>query len=271
LKWKVWLPLLALTTMAFVSYQKSQAPPVRQSLLVKTDFVPFIPGEKLVFNLHYGMVNAGQASLEVANTEKRIAGQNHYEIDVKGSSNTFFDPFYKVRDRYESYINDKTILPTVFIRDIQEGSYRKSENYIFVRAKNEVVSGKKTFPVPPDIHDLVSTFYYLRCIDFSKQKPGASFAVTAFFDESLLSTGIRYIGRETIKTHFGQMHCYVLKPILVKGRIFENQDDMTLYVSEDKNQIPVRIQSKVYLDFVRADIQSYQNLKYPLTALEKSK
>ena len=229
--------------------------------------MPFKPGERLDYNLHYGVINAGSASLEVSKKETQIAGQNHFEIDVKGTSNSFFDPFYKVRDGYQSYIDETTMLPSLFMRDVHEGSYARKENYIFIRRKNEVVSGKRTYCVPAGVHDLVSTFYYLRCIDFSKQKIGASFHLTALYNDSLLYTGIIYTGKETISTKFGKMRCYVFHPILVKGRIFKNQEGMILYVSEDKNQIPVRIESKVYLDYVKADLEKYQNLKYPLDAL----
>ncbi len=238
-----------------------------RAALPKIDYVPFQPGEKLTFNLHYGIINAGTAYLEVNKQETDIAGQKHFEIDVNGNSNSFFDPFYKVRDVYQSFIDETTMLPSLFIRDVHEGSYSKKENYIFVRRKNEVVSGKRTYSVPQGINDLVSTFYYLRCIDFSKQKQGAVMNITALFNDSLLETGLAYTGKQTISTKFGKIRCYVFHPILVKGRIFKNQEGMILYVSEDKNQIPIRIESKVYLDYVRADLEKYENLKYPLEAL----
>jgi hypothetical protein len=237
----------------------------------KIDFVPFKAGESLVYNLHYGFIDAGQASLSIGKEEKMIAGKNHFEITVSGKSYPFFDPFYKVRDKYQSYIDESEILPTIYTRDVSEGSYVKKESYIFVRSKNLVVSGTKKIPVPPDIHDLVSTFYNLRCIDFSKQKPGAVFKMEAIFDEKIMQTGIVYDRKETISTKWGKMKCYVFRPILAKGRIFKNQDDMLLYVSEDKNQIPVRIQSKIYLDYVKADLDKYENLKYPLAALVNKK
>jgi len=245
-----------------VSYNKP-------TVLPKIDYIPFKLGEKLTFNLHYGIINAGTATLEVNNAETNIAGKKHFEMDVNGHSNSFFDPFYKVRDSYQSYMDETTMLPSLFIRNVHEGSYSKEENYIFVRRKNEVVSGKRTYTVPVGIQDLVSTFYYLRCIDFSKQKQGGIYHITALFDDSLLQTGLIYGGKQTINTKFGKMRCYVFYPILVKGRIFKNQEGMILYVSEDKNQIPIRIQSKVYLDYVKADLEKYENLKYPLDALVK--
>ena len=255
--------------LIFLSFDKPAASHHTRAVLPKIDNIPFQPGEKLTFNLHYGIINAGTAYLEVNKKETEIAGQKHFEIDVNGNSNSFFDPFYKVRDNYKSFIDESTMLPSLFIRDVHEGSYSKKENYIFVRRKNEVVSGKRIYSVPEGVHDLVSTFYYLRCIDFSKQKIGAVMHITALFDDSLLNTGLVYSGKETISTKFGKIRCYVFHPILVKGRIFKNQEGMILYVSEDKNQIPVRIESKVYLDYVRADLEKYENLKYPLEALEK--
>lgn len=258
-----------LLSSALVPGEKWHILPSPLQSLDKIDNIPFKPGENLVYNLHYGIIDAGEATLAVSKTERKIAGSNHFEIEINGRSDAMFDPFFKVRDNYQSFINETNMLPTVFTRDVQEGKYAKKENYIFVRAKNQVVMGSKKMSVPQNIHDLVSTFYYLRCIDFSKQKSGAAFKMDAIFDESIMHTGIIYSGKETIKTKWGKMRCYVFKPILAKGRIFKNQDDMLLYVSEDRNQIPVRIQSKVYLDYVRADLSKYENLKYPLSALVK--
>jgi len=261
------LIFLFILTAALAPIEKATTFHDKATRMESIDYIPFIPGEYLNFNLHYGIINAGEASLSIGKDEKKIAGHNHFEVNVSGKSYSFFDPFYKVRDKYQSYIDEKTMYPTVFVRDVQEGNFAKKENYIFVRSKNEVISGSKTFTVDPDMHDLVSTFYYIRCIDFSKQKPGTNFEFATFFDEKVMHTGIRYTGKEIISTKFGKMRCYVFKPILVKGRVFKNQDDMLLYVSEDRNQIPVRIQSKIYLDYVKADLESYKNLKYPLTAL----
>ena len=80
--------------------------------------------------------------------------------------------------------------------------------------------------------------------------------------------GVTYIGKKTIETSVGRVRCLVFQPKLIEGRVFVNQSDMKIYVSEDKNQIPVRIESAVYMGTVKADLSSFENLKFPFSALE---
>ena len=119
------------------------------------------------------------------------------------------------------------------------------------------------------MQDIISAFYYLRCIDFSKQKVGAYFPVTAYMDDSLFPLGVQYTGTAVIDLDIGKINCYVFKPKLIKGRIFKDQDDMTLFVSKDKNQIPVRVQSAILVGTVKADLISYSGLKYKFEAKVK--
>jgi hypothetical protein len=234
------------------------------------DYVAFQPGEFLKYDLHFGSIHAGEAILQVFPKLETIAGQQHYHIQITGNSFSIFDAFYKVRDNYESYVNKSTRLPTIFLRNVLEGSYKKREYYIFNRPKNQVVSGKNIFEVPSGVQDLVSAFYYLRCIDFSNVKPGTFVPITTFFDDEIFPLGITFEKRETISTDLGKIKCLVFKPKLIKGRVFKDQSDMTLYVSDDKNQLPVRIKSAVYLGYVKADLKEFRNLKFPFSAMSEN-
>ena len=113
-------------------------------------------------------------------------------------------------------------------------------------------------------------FIFLRCLDYSDIKPGDEIPVKSFFDKEVFPLGVEYTGKKVIKTKFGKMRCMVFKPKLIEGRIFKDQRDMTLYVSDDKNKIPVRIESAVLVGKVKADLIEYSKLKYPLTALINS-
>jgi len=216
--------------------------------------------------MHYGIINAGEAVMEVKKNLKTISGKSHYDVLISGRSYSAFDPFYKVRDYYESFIDVNTLLPRVFLREVNEDKYHKTESYIFDRQNNVVISKKIKHPVAAGMQDIISAFYYLRCIDFSKQQVGSYFPVTAYMDDSLFPLGVKYTGTAIIDLPVGKINCYVFKPKLIKGRIFSNQDDMTLYVSKDKNQIPVRVESAILVGSVKADLISYSGLKYPFTA-----
>jgi hypothetical protein len=108
-----------------------------------------------------------------------------------------------------------------------------------------------------------------RCFDYTKAKKEDFFPVEAFFEEEMFPMGVWFVGIETIKTNIGNVRCKVFYPKLIEGRVFQEQSKMRLYVSDDKNQIPIRIESDVYLGTVKAEISDYAGLKFPFHALIK--
>ncbi len=233
---------------------------------VKPDLEAYGQGEYLQYTLRYGSVSAGEAVLQVDDKTEIIGGRPHNRIVISGRSFAFFDAFYRVRDHYETYVDQKTLLPSIFIRNVSEGSYQKKEYYLFNQARQVVKSGDKEIAVGPQTHDLVSAFYYLRCIDFSKAKVGTFVPIEAFFDEEKFPLGITYMGVVNVTTGLGTFRCRYFKPKLVEGRIFTNQSDMSIYVTDDDNQLPIRIESFVYLGYVRADLKKFKGLRHPLTS-----
>ena len=237
----------------------------------KPSYTAFQKGETLNFRLTFNGIYGGESNFIVMKETQIIADKQHYHVHVTGTSSKLLDAFYKVRDFYDSYIDINTLLPTVFIRDVTEGRYTKKEHYVFDQKKNRVKVRDTVFKVNPNIHDLVSAFYYLRCFDYNNAKKGDFFPVEAFFEEESFPMGVWYVGKETIKTNIGKVRCKVFHPKLIEGRVFQEQSSMRLYVSDDKNQIPIRIESDVYLGTVKAEISTYKGLKYSFDALIKDK
>ena len=224
----------------------------------------FQRGEKIEYNINYGMVNAGSAFFKVVDTTVQIGGRPHYYVQAKGRSNSTFDLVFKVRDFHYSYIDEETLLSTIYQRDTRQGSYDTTENFYFDRSEDVVRTGGQRIDVPTGIHDLISAFYYARGVDFTQFEKNTRVNVETFFAGELFPVGAVVVGEEEITTSYGTFECLVIEPILIPGRVFREQRDMKLYVTKDKNQIPVRIQSRVYIGNVKADVVNTENLKYPL-------
>src|SRR6185503_2832292 len=122
-----------------------------------------------------------------------------------------------------------------------------------------VGSGEK-FDVPPGIQDMVSAFYTARSLDLSNAKPGDLFSLTCFVDKELWPLKIKFIGRETIKTDIGKYKCLRFRPVVQKGRVFKNEEDLNVWISDDKNHIPMRVQANVVIGSIKMDITNAQNL-----------
>lgn len=229
----------------------------------------FSYGEKITYKVRYNLyfnINVGEVNFEIKPNAQNIAGSNCYQMVATGKTYGFYDPFFRVRDRYESYIDTKTLLPLVFIRNVEEGNIKFQEYVIFNRNNNTAKSTKKEQSIPPSTQDMLSAIYYARTIDYSNAKIGQNFMLHAFIDDSTYHCGVKYMGKEVVKTDMGSFNCLKLQPILIAGRVFESQDQMVLWVTDDANHIPVRIQSGISVGKIRVDISGYSGLRNELTA-----
>ena len=210
-------------------------------------------------------VNAGSARFTTSLT--KVSNKTAYHLVGTGTTNSKYDWIFKVRDRYESYIDTATLKPYKFVRSIEEGGFKKYENITFNQNTNTAITNDGVFKVPNCVQDVLSSIYYARNIDFKKYKIGDKIPFSMFIDNEVFNMYIRYLGTETIKTRYGKFNTYKFKPLLVKGTIFEGGEKMTVWVTQDQNKVPVRIESPITIGSVKVDLMGYQNLRYPLTSL----
>lgn len=229
----------------------------------------FNSGENISMIVFYNAlgiyVNAGTANFAVS--REQLLNKPVYHIIGTGVTNSKYDWIFKVRDRYETYIDTGSLLPYKFIRNIDEGGFKKYENITFNHSANTAITTVGVYKVPPCIQDVVGSVFYARNINFNSYKPGDKIPFSLFLDNEVYSMYIRYIGREVIKTRYGKFRTIKFKPLLVKGNLFEGGENMTVYVSDDGNKVPLRIESPLLVGSVKVDLMSYQNLRYPLTSL----
>lgn len=225
----------------------------------------FQVGEKLHYKFAYGIVNAGIATLEVKRPNRKIHNRELLHIVGEGRSISAFDWFFKVRDRYETYIDEKGVFPWLFIRRIQEGGYEKAQDYQFFQQNGYVINeDKQKYNVPMAIQDMLSAFYYARTLDFKNAKKGEVFVVQSFVDEEVFPLRIKYAGTKTVKIKEGKFKCYVFHPEVQEGRIFENDEDLTVYITADENKIPILAKAKVLVGSIRMELTAYENLANPV-------
>lgn len=229
----------------------------------------FEAGEWFRFEMSYsGFLKAGNATLTVK--EESLNGKEVFHVIGKGWTTGAIKWFFKVKDRYESYFDKKSLLPYKFIRDIDEGGYTKDIEIEFDQINNKAfVNDKKhkkktVIDTKPNIQDLVSTYYYLRNkIDPSKLKPGDEFMVDMFFDGENYGFKLKYLGEEIIKTEFGKIETLKFRPYVMAGRVFKEEESLTLWVSNDKNKVPLRIRADLAIGSLRADLDAFKGLKHP--------
>lgn len=233
---------------------------------LKAKYNPFQPGENLRFVLRYGMIHAGEASFTLKNATYK--GTPVYHARVEGVTKGMADKLYKVRDIYESYFDPKTILPHMAIRNISEGNYKWYNEEVFNRADTTVISKRSGVKkVPHNSLDMVSVFFYLRRLDFSTMKVGQLIHFNTYFADEIYPFSIRYKGKEVIATPHGKMRCLRFDPVVEVGRVFAEDDDMSVFLTDDMNRLPVLIRFDMWVGSVRCELREFEGLKYPLDAI----
>ncbi len=228
----------------------------------------FQAGESVTMRVFYNAagiyIGAGDATFTT--TLERFNGKTAYHCVGDGKTFSFFDNFFKVRDRYESYIDTATMLPMKFIRNVDEGGYKIYNNVTFNHTANTAVSTNGIFKTTSCIQDVVSAIYYARNINFDKYKVGDKIPFDMFLDDEVYHLYIRYLGKEKIKTRYGKFNAIKFKPLLIKGTIFQGGEKMNAWVSDDPNHLLLRVESPITVGTIKIDMFGYKNLRYPLTS-----
>ncbi len=224
----------------------------------------FKEGEILTYRLHYGIIDAGVAVLEVKPEVMEVSGRKVYHIVGNGYSKGSFDWFFKVRDRYETFIDKDALLPWMFVRRVNEGGYITNEDYKFNQYTNKVDVGREDkVDVPPGTHDMISAFYAARNLDLTNAKEGDVFTINSIVDKEVFPLKIRYVGKDKISCDIGTFNCIKFRPIVQKGRVFKKEDDLNVWITDDKNRVPLRAQAKLLIGSIKLDIVSTKNLANP--------
>jgi Protein of unknown function (DUF3108) len=229
----------------------------------------FMAGEKVIMKVFYNAMGAyiGAGEATFTTSLERFNGKAVYHCIGEGKTYPFFDKFFQVRDRYESYIDTGTLSPYKFIRNVSEGGTKIYNNVTFNQTANTAVTTNGVFKISDCMQDVVSAVYYARNIDWDKYKPGDKIPFDMFLDDEIYHLYIRYIGKEKVKTQYGKFNAIKFKPLLIKGTIFEGGENLSAWVSDDPNHLLLRVESPISVGRVKIDMMGYTGLRYALTSL----
>jgi hypothetical protein len=228
----------------------------------------FQAGEMVSYKIYYTLagiyVEAGQVSFSCK--VEAYDSKTVYHLVAEGKTLPFYDQFYKVRDKYESFIDTASLRSYKFIRSVDEGGQKKYENISFNHAGGTAITNQGVYKVPDCIQDVLGAMYCARNLNFEGLKPGDRIPFSMFLDNQVYPSYIRYLGKEIIKTKYGKFHAIKFKPLLIKGTLFESGEKMTVWVSDDANHIPLRVQSPIIVGSVKADMMDFCNRRVPLVS-----
>jgi hypothetical protein len=216
--------------------------------------VGFGAGEKLVFSVQYGLITAGEATLEVRNIAN-VNGRPCYRIVSDARTNDFFSKFYAVRDRYESFMDTTELYSLRYEKHVREGKFKRDETVEFDQTAHKATYKDKVVPIPPRVQDVLSALYYVRTLPL---EVGQAVSIANHTDRKNYPLMVKVHGRERVKTEAGEFDCLVVEPILRGPGIFTQKGRITVWLTDDARRMPVLVKSKVVIGHVAAVLKSYQ-------------
>jgi len=240
------------------------------------NYTPFKGGEQLNYDAFYNLksiwVAAGKVRFTV--TDTTYIGEKCFHFDGKGKSLKSYDWFFKVRDHYASIASKESLDPRRFVRKVNEGGFKIYYDYHFYNNETAKVyqsrtdtTNQKIIKVPNCSFDVMTAVYYARTLDFSGLNIGDTIPLSFMIDKQIYNVHIRYTGKKVIKTlDKKKYNCISFRPMLIEGTLFEEGEFMEVFVTDDKNRIPIYIEAEIIVGKVKAYLTSMKNVKYPITS-----
>lgn len=245
------------------------------------DDVAFIPGEEMNFKIHYrlGPINSDIGTASVTLDTVNAGGTAAFHCRVTGSTTKFYDRFFRVREDFNSWFSCDGLVPIRFTRDTHEGRYDATNDYSYFWNASEpyidasVYSssrGQRTMKLPlkPCTFDLPSLFFFARNIDMTKVEKDVKYPMTFAIDDDIYDVYFIFRGRETVKVKgLGTVKCMKFAAKLLEGEVFNGDQDLEIYISDDLNRLPVLFGAPIRVGDVEGRMVSYKGLKYPFSSL----
>lgn len=229
----------------------------------------FTYGEELNYRVHYGIINAAKIKMKVDDEAVEVHERATYHLVADGKTLSTFDWMFKVRDRFESYMDMEYMAPVKYFKSVKEDSYSDVDLVFFDHDKKRIKGKKKNMDCPAYVQDIIGAIYYARTIDYTSAVKGQKYPIDVYLDQEIYNLEFKFLGRETIKSDIGKVKCIKIKPKAVADRVFKDDESITLWVSDDENKIPIRIEAELAVGSLKVDLTSYKGLRNSFTAKVK--
>jgi hypothetical protein len=251
----------------------------RQDLYPPLKNTSFGKGEVLDYRVNFGIFTVGHAETKIDSKTFWLNSRPCYKIDAFGTTSGVVAWLSKVDDQWGAYIDTAALVTHVSYRKLKEGNFRRDEIVTFDHEKKKaevklmnketgVYDNIKYYPVERNVRDIVAGFMYLRVLDFSKHKKGDTLRVAGFFEDTSYILKIIYDGKEVVNSHVGKIMCHRIIPIVPDNKLFNGENSVTAWFSDDGNRIPVKIQAKMFIGSTGLELVSFRGLRNQLKIVQ---
>lgn len=240
------------------------------------------PGELLTYKVTYGIFTVGEAKIETNSTIHFLNNTPCYKIDITGKTTGALGLVAKVDDKWGAYLNTRNLLPVKSYRIVRENNYKRDEMSFFDHTNKQVRYHRYNYNTKSfneaehlsfqqTVRDLIGGYHYLRQIDYTHLQAGDTIHMFGFFENEFYNFDILYKGKEVIKTQFGKVPALKLVPVMPNNKVFDGENSITLWISDDANRIPLKAEANMFVGKAGCEIIAHENLKQPLLSSSNKK
>jgi hypothetical protein len=241
----------------------------------------FSSGEELRFQIIYnwGAIWLESAEATFSVSPIQIRNRTCYLLNGRGFTYPKYAWFYKVEDNFETILDSVSFRPLRFKASIVEGGKKEKHDYFFNNIREKVFTsiqrGKAhvtvdSLNIQTCTIDVLTAIYYARNIDYSKCKTNDTISVSLLLDNKIYPIYVRYLGKAIYSDKLlGKFNCIKFSPLLVEGTIFRGGEGMTVWVTDDKNKIPLYVETPIVIGSIKVKLLSYKGLRNPFDSKVK--
>jgi hypothetical protein len=250
------------------SLAKAAADSARQFRWRKIQNNAYGLGERLVFDVSYGPITAGEAIMAIPRHEM-IRGRTTHRIEFAVNSLPSFDWIYTVRDRYLTFVDIEAIAPLRFEQHISEGTYRYDFTAEFDPPTRLAHTTQGSYPIPEYVYDILSAFYYARILDYSTMKAGDFVMLNNFHKDTAYDLRVKFLGRQELEVAAGTFNALVVEPLIMEGGLFKAEGRIVIWLTDDERKMPIRVNTKVVIGSIDVELKEYSGLIGPVKSRVK--
>jgi hypothetical protein len=243
--------------------------PVQEDITLNKNFKK---GEFLEYKASYGIFTVGKGSWQIQKGNIQIHDRPNYQIDVHGRTSGFASFVAPVTDHWKSYIDTVSLVTHMAFRNLVEGKYKKiditefhfEDSLIKVKDMNfesKTFGDAQEFKMGDVTRGMISGFMYMRTMDFSNLVIGDTVSFKAFLDDTFYDFQVICYKREVIKTKAGRFKSIVFRPVMPENSIFEGEDAVLAWISDDENKIPLKVEAEMFIGHAGIELTSFSGLR----------
>jgi hypothetical protein len=232
----------------------------------------FMEGEFLEFKAKYGFFTVGKGSWKVKKGTVEIHNRPTYQVDVIGRTSGFVNFVAPVDDLWRSYVDTANLVTHMAQRNLIEGKYKKIDITEFFHSDSLIKVSDFNFDKgsfkPPTVYEMqdvargmISGFMYMRTMDFNTIAIGDTISFKAFLDDTFYDFQVICYNREVVETKAGDFKSVVFRPVMPDNSIFEGEDSILAWISDDENKIPLKVEAEMFVGHAGIELTSFRGLR----------